>query len=277
LAPDFRPIDQPVSPRPTCFTRPEASSIFARLARRLQFLAEHFERVAPLRKLLGLCRAHRISLGVDTRTHPRPPNFSRRRFAAPAGTTSTSSASQLPCQPRRDWDIIQSSIAARIATAAPMITGTVDRGGSPWNGYPGDTTAQSTVPVIIGAAVAILAAIEFWMMSQIPPRLTTAPAERLRTFEVSLRRVQRREKNWAGGDACGVSSAEEDAMKARQSPAICGVVPRARSARQKLKSTSKTRKMLLRLRARKARGPRRYRLIDGGRKSRPKKLAKPGV
>jgi hypothetical protein len=27
--------------------------------------------------------------------------------------------------------------------------------------------------VIIGAAVAILAAIELWMMSQVPPRLTT--------------------------------------------------------------------------------------------------------
>jgi hypothetical protein len=28
------------------------------------------------------------------------------------------------------------------------------------------------VHVIIGAAVAILAAVELWMMSQIPPRLT---------------------------------------------------------------------------------------------------------
>jgi hypothetical protein len=41
---------------------------------------------------------------------------------------------------------------------------------SPWVlGFQG-TTAM-TVHVIIGAAVAILAAIELWMMSQIPPRL----------------------------------------------------------------------------------------------------------
>jgi hypothetical protein len=43
---------------------------------------------------------------------------------------------------------------------------------SPWVlGFQG-TTAM-TVHVIIGAAVAFLAAIELWMMSQIPPRLTT--------------------------------------------------------------------------------------------------------
>src|SRR5246127_647974 len=43
---------------------------------------------------------------------------------------------------------------------------------SPWVlGFHG-TTAM-TVHVVIGAAVAILAAIELWMMSQIPPRLTT--------------------------------------------------------------------------------------------------------
>ena len=43
---------------------------------------------------------------------------------------------------------------------------------SPWVlGFQG-TTAM-TVHVIIGAAVAILAAVELWMMSQIPPRLTT--------------------------------------------------------------------------------------------------------
>ncbi|WP_354124283.1 SPW repeat protein [Bradyrhizobium sp. LA6.10] len=43
---------------------------------------------------------------------------------------------------------------------------------SPWVlGFQG-TTAM-TVHVIIGAAVAILAAIELWMMSQIPPRLTS--------------------------------------------------------------------------------------------------------
>ena len=42
---------------------------------------------------------------------------------------------------------------------------------SPWAlGFQG-TTAM-TVHVIVGAAVAILAAIELWMMSQIPPRLT---------------------------------------------------------------------------------------------------------
>ena len=44
---------------------------------------------------------------------------------------------------------------------------------SPWVlGFHGTTTAM-TVHVVIGAAVAILAAIELWMMSQIPPRLTT--------------------------------------------------------------------------------------------------------
>jgi hypothetical protein len=43
---------------------------------------------------------------------------------------------------------------------------------SPWVlGFQG-TTAM-TVCVIIGAAVAILAAIELWIMSQHPPRLTT--------------------------------------------------------------------------------------------------------
>jgi SPW repeat len=42
---------------------------------------------------------------------------------------------------------------------------------SPWVlGFQG-TTAM-TVHVIIGAAVAIIAAIELWMMSQFPPRLT---------------------------------------------------------------------------------------------------------
>src|SRR5882724_3497698 len=42
---------------------------------------------------------------------------------------------------------------------------------SPWVlGFQG-TTAM-TVHVIVGAAVAILAAIELWMMSQFPPRLT---------------------------------------------------------------------------------------------------------
>ena len=34
-------------------------------------------------------------------------------------------------------------------------------------------TTVMTVHLIIGAAVATLAAIELWMMSQIPPRLTT--------------------------------------------------------------------------------------------------------
>src|SRR5258707_9405387 len=43
---------------------------------------------------------------------------------------------------------------------------------SPWVlGFQG-TTAM-TVHVVIGAAVAILAAIELWIMSQTPPRLTT--------------------------------------------------------------------------------------------------------
>jgi hypothetical protein len=43
---------------------------------------------------------------------------------------------------------------------------------SPWIlGFQG-TTAM-TVHVLIGAAVALLAAIELWMMSQNPPRLTT--------------------------------------------------------------------------------------------------------
>src|SRR6478672_1111308 len=43
---------------------------------------------------------------------------------------------------------------------------------SPWVlGFQG-TTAM-TVHVVIGAAVAIIAAIELWIMSQFPPRLTT--------------------------------------------------------------------------------------------------------
>jgi hypothetical protein len=44
---------------------------------------------------------------------------------------------------------------------------------SPWVlGFQGTTTAM-TVHVVIGIAVAILAAIELWAMSQHPPRLTT--------------------------------------------------------------------------------------------------------
>jgi SPW repeat len=44
---------------------------------------------------------------------------------------------------------------------------------SPWVlGFQGNTTA-TTVHVIVGIAVAVLAAIEIWMMSQHPPRLTT--------------------------------------------------------------------------------------------------------
>ena len=44
---------------------------------------------------------------------------------------------------------------------------------SPWVfGFQG-TTAM-TIHIIVGAAVAILAAIELWMMSQIPPRFTTS-------------------------------------------------------------------------------------------------------
>jgi hypothetical protein len=43
---------------------------------------------------------------------------------------------------------------------------------SPWLlGFQG--TKAMTVTVVIGAAVAILAAIELWIMSQNPPRLTT--------------------------------------------------------------------------------------------------------
>jgi hypothetical protein len=44
---------------------------------------------------------------------------------------------------------------------------------SPWIlGFYGSTTA-TTVHVVVGAAVAVLAAIELWIMSQHPPRLTT--------------------------------------------------------------------------------------------------------
>ena len=53
---------------------------------------------------------------------------------------------------------------------------------SPWVlGFQG-TTAM-TVHVIIGAAVAILAAVELWMMSQIPPR----PARPLRLRSLKFR------------------------------------------------------------------------------------------
>ena len=44
---------------------------------------------------------------------------------------------------------------------------------SPWLlGFQANTKAM-TISVLVGAAVAILAAIELWMMSQFPPRLTT--------------------------------------------------------------------------------------------------------
>jgi len=43
---------------------------------------------------------------------------------------------------------------------------------SPWVlGFQGSTTAMA-VHVIVGALVAILAAVEIWLMSQTPPRLT---------------------------------------------------------------------------------------------------------
>ena len=43
---------------------------------------------------------------------------------------------------------------------------------SPWVlSFQADTKAM-TISVIVGAAVAILAAVELWMMSQLPPRLT---------------------------------------------------------------------------------------------------------
>lgn len=43
---------------------------------------------------------------------------------------------------------------------------------SPWVvGFHAETKAM-TVSVIVGIAVAVLAAIELWMMSQLPPRLT---------------------------------------------------------------------------------------------------------
>jgi hypothetical protein len=43
---------------------------------------------------------------------------------------------------------------------------------SPWVlGFHADTKAM-TISVIVGAAVAILAAVELWLMSQLPPRLT---------------------------------------------------------------------------------------------------------
>jgi len=45
---------------------------------------------------------------------------------------------------------------------------------APWVlGFHGNRTAMA-VHVVIGIAVAVLAAIELWMMSQIPPRLTTS-------------------------------------------------------------------------------------------------------
>jgi hypothetical protein len=44
---------------------------------------------------------------------------------------------------------------------------------SPWVlGFQTSTTAM-TVHVVIGILVAVLAAIELWIMSQNPPRLTT--------------------------------------------------------------------------------------------------------
>lgn len=45
---------------------------------------------------------------------------------------------------------------------------------APWVlGFHGNRTAM-TVHVVIGIAVAVLAAIELWIMSQNPPRLTTS-------------------------------------------------------------------------------------------------------
>lgn len=45
---------------------------------------------------------------------------------------------------------------------------------APWVlGFEGNRTAM-TVHVVVGILVAVLAAIELWLMSQIPPRLTTS-------------------------------------------------------------------------------------------------------
>ena len=97
----FDPIDQPVSAAAHVLYAPGGEQHFARLARRLQFLAEHFERVAPLRKLQGT--SSHLSSAVDTRTHPRPPNFSHRALPRRAGTNSNDlSLSAAGGQPRRD-------------------------------------------------------------------------------------------------------------------------------------------------------------------------------
>ena len=60
-------------------------------------------------------------------------------------------------------------------------------------------------------------------------------------------------------------------------PAICAVVPRARSARQETEVDEQDAQNAARLRARKARGPRLIPADRWSRKSRPKKSAKPGV
>src|SRR5882724_12752418 len=57
----FDPIDQPISAAAHVLYAPGGEQHFARLARRRQFLAEHFEHVAPLRKLQDFAALHRIS------------------------------------------------------------------------------------------------------------------------------------------------------------------------------------------------------------------------
>jgi len=107
-------------PRISC-SHPFSKTNFA------SFPAEHFERVAPLRKLQDFAALHRISPRRSTSARiPARPIFRAALCRAGQGRPQTTSASQLPVVSRGGiWDIIQSSIAARIATAAPMITCTV--------------------------------------------------------------------------------------------------------------------------------------------------------
>jgi hypothetical protein len=61
----FDPIDQPVSAAAHVLYAPGGEQHFARLARRLQFLAEHFERVAPPRKLQDFESAMRTKADIN--------------------------------------------------------------------------------------------------------------------------------------------------------------------------------------------------------------------
>jgi hypothetical protein len=89
--------------------------------------------------------------------------------------------------------------------------------------------------------------------------------------------AKRGAKNWAGGDAGGCRPPRRDATKRGKVSQFAQWCHALEVLGKKLKSTSKTRKMLLASGRVKHVGRGRHRLIDGVENRAPKKSAKPRV